>query len=51
MPRPGHADLVARVKFGGFNDPRGGGHFSGRLTLPLVAAGAMAKKILSRRRA
>ena len=47
VPRPGHADLVARVKFGGFNDPRGGGHFSGRLTLPLVAAGAVAKKILS----
>lgn len=47
IPRPGHADLVARVKFGGFNDPRGGGHFSGRLTLPLVAAGAVAKKMLA----
>ncbi len=46
-PRPGHADLVARLKFGGFNDPRGGGAFSGRLTLPLVAAGAVAKKLLS----
>ena len=47
MPRPGHADYVAGVKFGGFQDPRGGGHFSGRLTLPLVAAGVVAKKMLS----
>jgi len=47
VPRPGHADLVARMKFGGFNDPRGGGHFSGRLTLPLVAAGAVARKLLA----
>jgi chorismate synthase len=46
-PRPGHADRVASVKFGGWNDPRGGGHFSGRLTLPLVAAGAVARKLLS----
>lgn len=46
MPRPGHADLTARVKFKGFNDPRGGGHFSGRLTVCLVAAGAIAKKVL-----
>ncbi len=45
-PRPSHADLVARQKFGGFNDPRGGGHFSGRITLALVAAGTVAKKIL-----
>lgn len=45
-PRPGHADFVARQKFGGFNDYRGGGHFSGRLTLALVAAGVVAKKIL-----
>ncbi len=45
-PRPGHADFVARQKFGGFNDYRGGGHFSGRLTLGLVAAGVIAKKIL-----
>lgn len=45
-PRPGHADWVAAHKFGGFNDPRGGGHFSGRLTLPLVAAGVVAKKLL-----
>ncbi len=46
-PRPGHADFVARSKFGGFNDPRGGGHFSGRLSLALVAAGVIAKKLLS----
>lgn len=44
-PRPGHADWVAMQKFGGFNDHRGGGHFSGRLTLGLVAAGVVAKKI------
>jgi len=47
MPRPGHADFVAQAKYGGFNDHRGGGHFSGRLTLPLVAAGVVAKKIAS----
>lgn len=46
IPRPGHADLVAKQKFGGFNDYRGGGHFSGRLTLGLVAAGVIAKKLL-----
>ncbi|MDR2937173.1 MAG: chorismate synthase [Rikenellaceae bacterium] len=45
-PRPGHADWVAGQKFGGYNDPRGGGHFSGRITLGLVAAGVLAKKIL-----
>ncbi len=45
MPRPGHADFTARQKFKGFNDPRGGGHFSGRLTVCLVAAGAIAKKV------
>lgn len=45
-PRPGHADWVAAQKYGGFNDYRGGGHFSGRITLGLVAAGAVAKKIL-----
>ena len=45
-PRPGHADFVSSVKFGGFQDHRGGGHFSGRLTLALVAAGVVAKKIM-----
>ncbi|MFN8281560.1 MAG: chorismate synthase [Saprospiraceae bacterium] len=46
QPRPGHADFTSRVKFSGFNDPRGGGHFSGRLTLCLVAAGVVAKKCI-----
>ncbi|PIP53829.1 MAG: chorismate synthase [Bacteroidetes bacterium CG23_combo_of_CG06-09_8_20_14_all_32_9] len=45
-PRPGHADFTAKTKFHGFNDARGGGHFSGRLTLPIVAAGVIAKIIL-----
>lgn len=45
-PRPGHADFVASIKYGGFQDYRGGGHFSGRLTLGLVAAGVVAKKLL-----
>lgn len=45
-PRPGHADFVAYKKFGGFQDYRGGGHFSGRLTACLVAAGVVAKKLL-----
>ncbi len=45
MPRPGHADFAAGVKWHNFNDPRGGGHFSGRLTLPVVAAGVVAKKV------
>jgi chorismate synthase len=43
QPRPGHADFVAEVKYGGFQDHRGGGRFSGRLTAALVAAGAIAK--------
>lgn len=47
IPRPGHADFVATKKFGGFEDYRGGGHFSGRLTVCLVAAGVIAKKILA----
>ena len=46
VPRPGHADFVANVKYGGHEDYRGGGHFSGRLTLCLVAAGVVAKKIM-----
>ena len=46
IPRPGHADYVASVKWDWANDPRGGGHFSGRLTLPVVAAGVVAKKVL-----
>ena len=45
MPRPGHADLTAALKWDDCQDPRGGGHFSGRLTLPVVAAGVVAKKI------
>ncbi len=45
-PRPGHADFTGKVKFGGFNDYRGGGHFSARMTLALVAAGVVAKKII-----
>jgi chorismate synthase len=48
FPRPGHADMVAHQKFIGFEDYRGGGHFSGRLTVCLVAAGVIAKKILAR---
>ena len=46
IPRPGHADFVAMKKYGGFNDYRGGGHFSGRMTLGLVAAGVLARKII-----
>jgi chorismate synthase len=45
VPRPGHADFVASAKFGGNEDYRGSGHFSGRLTVCLVAAGVIAKKI------
>lgn len=47
LPRPGHADWVARQKYGGFADMRGSGHFSGRLTVALVAAGVVAKKLLA----
>jgi chorismate synthase len=47
VPRPGHADFVASKKFGGFEDYRGGGHFSGRLTVCVVAAGVIAKKLLT----
>lgn len=46
IPRPGHADFVARQKFEGFEDFRGGGHFSGRLTVCLVAAGVLAKRVI-----
>lgn len=47
VPRPGHADFTAAVKWDEYNDYRGGGHFSGRITLPIVAAGVIAKKILT----
>ncbi len=46
LPRPGHADYTAFMKYGGFNDFRGGGRFSGRITAAFVMAGAMAKKLL-----
>ncbi len=45
-PRPGHADYVARLKYGGFNDYRGGGRFSGRITVSMVMGGAVAMKLL-----
>ena len=45
-PRPSHSDFVARMKYNGFNDYRGGGSFSGRLTLGIVSAGVIAKKII-----
>ncbi len=48
VPRPGHADFVAHKKFNGFEDYRGGGHFSGRLTVALVAAGVIAKKCIKK---
>jgi chorismate synthase len=45
IPRPGHADFVSSIKYSGFSDMRGSGHFSGRITWGLVAAGVIAKKI------
>lgn len=47
IPRPGHADFSATIKYAGWQDPRGSGHFSGRITVGLVAAGVVAKKILN----
>lgn len=49
IPRPGHADYTAHVHYGGFNDIRGGGHFSGRLTAPMLFAGEVCRQILARR--
>lgn len=48
LPRPGHSDYPARIRYGGFNDYRGGGRFSGRVTVALILAGVVAKKLLGR---
>jgi chorismate synthase len=48
LPRPGHSDYPARIRYGGFNDYRGGGRFSGRVTVALILAGTIAKKLLNR---
>ncbi len=49
VPRPGHADYTAQIKYGGFQDAAGGGHFSGRLTAPLCIAGGLCKQWLEQR--